>query len=980
MQFLLAPHNFKKRSQSSVSRCVRRRQSHSGRRFQRLRFELLEDRRLLAGIVKVNPGNLEGWTTSSSGTATVTFEAGPAVPPLGEGSVELAVGANGNSAAQVRNFEYAGTKLSDLTTLHYWTYVDNDSTNPSAGPDQAPFIILNIDLDGSFATTSDRTLLFFEPEYQFGYTPTVPPQGPIVMDVWQQWNAHLGGWWSTTNVAGAGPGANVKPLSVIIAAHPNAMIINQSGLTGAGGVRIVAGFGAGAWDNFVGNADAFSIGVLGDTTTYDFDPGPIITSITDTPDPSEEGEQVTVTATFTDAAPNVVYTATIDWGDGTGPQPGMFNPLTGEVTGTHIYQDDNPSGTSSDQYTITVTVTDPLGNTGVGAELHTVLNVDPEVQTLTGPLAPQPVGTPVTVTATFTDQGTQDTHTAVIDWGDGDTTAGVVTEAGGSGQATGTHTYTEPGVYTVTVTIMDDDLGEDSMSSDEAVPIPFFVVIFDAQGGFVTGGGWYDNPVTATPPLPGKAHFGVNAKFHTGEVVPRGQLHLNFKPGDIKFRSTSYSFMEVTGNTAHLRGEGTNNGAGEFFFRMDVTDNGEPGDNDTFKIKIYQKVDPIGAIETFVLYENPLPTELGGGNIKIHMDSNGLHVNGGDVDAWGGYTLTAEALDSAVAQAIAWWSGEGIDPAAIANLAETQVQIVDLPDSLVGIAGNAAIGIDVNAAGIGWAINGASRGLDLATVVTHELGHLLGFDHDNTHPVMSTTVVSSLRFDAESGSDSAGSASLQDIIPGSVATARATAGNAIDAGFSAWVPAGMDPHIATRIPAAAAPLAGALMTSVAAVPLLARNEEVLTAAGLHMRNGGAPATLAPLLWEEEVVGDEPSARRAVLAETVVGRRDADPGRRGEGRDASYERREGWFLPVMPDDPVAFLTRNEWREACDACFAESDSASEYVDSRDGLLAAGSNAAVALAYLATVLNGDARTTLPRNQLTARRRLAGSARESK
>ena len=186
-----------------------------------------------------------GWlAVQASGTATVTFEAGPAVPPLGEGSVEPAVGTNGNSGAKCAIFEYAGTKLSDLTTLRYSTYVDNDSTNPLAGPDQTPYMILNVDLDGNLSTAGDLSPCFSSnPNTEFGYTLTAPTQGPDP-------HGHLAvvGCARWRLVApprapqGARPGGERQAAQHHYRRPPKCDDHQLPGLTGAGGVRIVAGF------------------------------------------------------------------------------------------------------------------------------------------------------------------------------------------------------------------------------------------------------------------------------------------------------------------------------------------------------------------------------------------------------------------------------------------------------------------------------------------------------------------------------------------------------------------------------------------------------------------------------------------------------------------------------------------------------------------------------------------------------------------
>jgi hypothetical protein len=71
------------------------------------------------------------------------------------------------------------------------------------------------------------------------------------------------------------------------------------------------------------------------------------------------------------------------------------------------------------------------------------------------------------ITASYSDPGTSDTHTATIDWGDGTVTNGVVNQ--GTRQITGSHRYVTLGDFTATVTVTDDDGGGASDSFTVAV-------------------------------------------------------------------------------------------------------------------------------------------------------------------------------------------------------------------------------------------------------------------------------------------------------------------------------------------------------------------------------------------------------------------------------------------------------------------------------------------------------------------------------
>lgn len=220
-----------------------------------------------AATTVVHPGDLDGWQISTiddgdgTNTASTAFVTGPATPPLGQGSLQLSLGADGGDAAQAANTRYHGVRVADVGGLSYATHV------APGGTGQAPYIILRVDLDNN-GTTDD--LWFFEPVYQSATFFPSNPQPPVMDDTWQTWDARNGGWWSVNNTAGAGPGTNVKSLDHLLAAFPEARIVNSAG--GSGGLRLVAGFGEGAWDNHVGHVDAVHVATSAADDTYDFEP------------------------------------------------------------------------------------------------------------------------------------------------------------------------------------------------------------------------------------------------------------------------------------------------------------------------------------------------------------------------------------------------------------------------------------------------------------------------------------------------------------------------------------------------------------------------------------------------------------------------------------------------------------------------------------------------------------------------------------
>src|SRR5205807_4378625 len=144
------------------------------------------------------------------------------------------------------------------------------------------------------------------------------------------------------------------------------------------------------------------------------------------------------------------------WGDGSPTEIFSFAPGTPrDISVSHRYLDDNPSGTPSDNYTIHLLWHDQHGAGNSGDLSVTVNNVPPTVDS--GRDARIHEGATLARSGSFTDPGIQDTWTATVDYGDG---SGVQPLALNPAQRfTLRHKYDRAGVFPVTVTVQDDDTG-----------------------------------------------------------------------------------------------------------------------------------------------------------------------------------------------------------------------------------------------------------------------------------------------------------------------------------------------------------------------------------------------------------------------------------------------------------------------------------------------------------------------------------------
>jgi hypothetical protein len=298
---------------------------------------------------------------------------------------------------------------------------------------------------------------------------------------------------------------------------------------------------------------------------------------------------------------------------------------TGSVThhndGTWSWSFETQDG-PADSQTVTIFADDGNGGTDQTSFDLTVNNVAPSIEAIIAPADPVNINDqPLSFVVVFTDPAVLDDapYTCLIDYGD-DSGAQVGTVSGDT--CVGSHTYTEAGVYAIDVTVTDKD---GASASDQYQ----FVVIYDPDGGFVTGGGWIDSPAGAyvpDPALTGRATFGFVSKYKKGTPVPVGNTEFHFKAADLDFHSTSYDWLIIAGHKAMYRGTGTINGSGKYGFLLSAIDAALTPSTavDLFRIKIWDK-DAGDA----VIYDNQVAcaddaddadpcTEIGGGAIMIH--------------------------------------------------------------------------------------------------------------------------------------------------------------------------------------------------------------------------------------------------------------------------------------------------------------------------------------------------------------------------
>ena len=286
-----------------------------------------------------------------------------------------------------------------------------------------------------------------------------------------------------------------------------------------------------------------------------------------------EGSPVALHGSATSAVGGLTYSWDLGGGaTASGPNPSVVIP-------------DGPATT-----TAKLTVCDGNGTCGSVVATITTANVAPAA-TILAPAAGAVfrAGTHVSLSGSFTDPGTLDTHHGTWTVG-GTSIPATVVEHAGSGTAKAVWTPAVAGFYPLSLTVVDKDGGSTTVNGGT-------LVVFDRRSGSVRGAGALLDPAHNT------VLFAFEAGYRGDDSTPDCAVELHVP--HLNLFSTRLDWLVVTAPSFELRGSARAGGTPGYRFRLSAV-TGRP---DQLRVRVWS---PGGAL----VYDSTLrPLRLG--NISI---------------------------------------------------------------------------------------------------------------------------------------------------------------------------------------------------------------------------------------------------------------------------------------------------------------------------------------------------------------------------
>jgi len=299
----------------------------------------------------------------------------------------------------------------------------------------------------------------------------------------------------------------------------------------------------------------------------------------------DEGQIVYFNGDFID--PGILDTYSINWDYGDG------HSSSGSLSSSHIYEENG-------MYTARLNVIDDDAGIGTDSLIVTVNNQNPIVIAIEDQLTYE--GNELSlILATFYNPGIYDTHTALIDWGDGTVNEGIIKETApdDSGTVSGTHIYFNDGIYTVLITVVDDD------------------------GGIGT-----DSLVITVENVPPLVDAGLDQNVDEGEVVNFNGNIINLSPSEIY--NIEWDFGDGDFAYETLTPTHTYDDNGIYMVTLTVIDEKEEIGTDTLIITVNNIAPFVDAGETQTVIEGENVFFSGSFNDPGVLDTHTIEWNFGD--------------------------------------------------------------------------------------------------------------------------------------------------------------------------------------------------------------------------------------------------------------------------------------------------------------------------------------------------------------